>query len=104
MHDWFLPLSPGHRSAPSRYHSESISTPDTLTSTPKRRRFEDFEQLVMLMQAARSASVLATVVPPAMSAQGAFSNANAKFDGFGPGGGVTWRRLEAMLKKANGEQ
>lgn len=56
------------------------------------------------MQAAQSAGILAAAVPPALSAQGTFNNADAKFDGFGPGGGVTWRRLEAMLAKAIGEQ
>ncbi|KAK9901645.1 hypothetical protein WJX75_006354 [Coccomyxa subellipsoidea] len=57
-----------------------------------------------VLQAAQSAGILAAAVPPALSAQGTFNNADAKFDGFGPGGGVTWRRLEAMLAKAIGEQ
>ena len=56
------------------------------------------------MQAAQSAGILAAAVPPALSARGVFNNADVTFDGFGPGGGVTWRRLEAVLAKANGEQ
>lgn len=50
-------------------------------------------------QAARSAGMLSVAVPPALSARGVFSSADATFDGFGPGGGITWRRLEALLAK-----
>ncbi len=50
-------------------------------------------------QATRSAGMLSVAVPPALSARGTFSNADAFFDGFGPGGGITWRRLEGLLAK-----
>jgi hypothetical protein len=54
------------------------------------------------MQAGRSAGMMSVAVPPALSARGSFGSADAVFDGFGPGGGITWRRLQGMLSRAAG--
>jgi len=40
-------------------------------------------------------------VPPSVSMRGGFSAADAIFDGFGAGGGLTWRKARLMLDKRN---
>ncbi|KAK9820334.1 hypothetical protein WJX72_009120 [[Myrmecia] bisecta] len=50
------------------------------------------------MKAAQGAGMLSAAVPPRRSARGVFPHADATFDGFGYGGGVTWARLKRMLE------
>lgn len=51
-----------------------------------------------LMSAAKSAGLLVAAVPPSLAARGGYESADAQFDGFGAGGGVTWRKLRSMLE------
>ena len=51
------------------------------------------------VQAAKQAGVASIAVPPPLSARGTFPDADYAFDGFGPGGGITWRRVDALLTK-----
>jgi hypothetical protein len=50
------------------------------------------------MEAARGAGLLVAGVPPSFAARGSFAAADAAFDGFGSGSGLSWRRLAAMLE------
>lgn len=50
------------------------------------------------MESAKTAGMLAAAVPPSLAARGGYTAADVSFDGFGPGGGVTWRKLKAMLQ------
>ncbi|CAK0770339.1 hypothetical protein CVIRNUC_003757 [Coccomyxa viridis] len=52
-----------------------------------------------VMRAAKQAGVASIAVPPPLSARGTFPDADYAFDGFGPGGGITWRRVDALLTK-----
>lgn len=53
-----------------------------------------------VLSAARTAGVLAAACPPrAGRGSGEYPDVDALCDGFGPGGGATWRRLAAMLDK-----
>ena len=40
-------------------------------------------------------------VPPSVAMRGGFSAADAIFDGFGAGGGLTWRKARLILDKRN---
>ena len=50
-------------------------------------------------QVAKEAGVVSIAVPPPLSARGTFPYADYSFDGFGPGGGITWRRTAGILDK-----
>lgn len=50
------------------------------------------------MEAAKTAGLMAAAVPPSLAARGGYSAADASFDGYGAGGGVTWRKLKAMMQ------
>ena len=50
-----------------------------------------------LMEDAKGAGVLTAGVPPSLAARGGYSAMDAHFDGFGAGGGLTWRKLKGML-------
>ena len=52
-----------------------------------------------VMQVAKEAGVVSIAVPPPLSARGTFPHADYSFDGFGPGGGITWRRTASILDK-----
>lgn len=51
-----------------------------------------------LMSSGKSVGLLVAAVPPSLAARGGYGSADAQFDGFGAGGGVTWRKLRAMLE------
>ena len=55
--------------------------------------------LLLVVQAAKEAGVISAAVPPPLSARGTYPHADYSFDGFGPGGGITWRRMESLLTK-----
>lgn len=50
-----------------------------------------------LMEAAKGAGMMVAGVPPSLAARGGYAAADAMFDGFGAGGGLTWRKTKAML-------
>ena len=50
-----------------------------------------------LMSAAKSCGVLVAGVPPSLAKRGGYSAMDAGFDGFGAGGGLTWRKAKIML-------
>ncbi|KAI7835411.1 hypothetical protein COHA_010685 [Chlorella ohadii] len=52
-----------------------------------------------LMEAGKSAGMLTLGVPPSVAQRGGFSAADALFDGYGPGGGLTWHKAKLMLQK-----
>lgn len=51
-----------------------------------------------LMEAAKGVGMLVAGVPPSLAARGGYSAMDAGFDGFGAGGGLTWRKAKAMLE------
>ncbi|KAK9853875.1 hypothetical protein WJX84_010565 [Apatococcus fuscideae] len=51
------------------------------------------------MQALQGMGMLVAAVPASLSKRGRFTSADMKYDGFGPGGGVTWSRLKASLSR-----
>lgn len=51
------------------------------------------------MEAGKSVGMLTLGVPPSVAARGGFSAADALFDGYGPGGGLTWHKAKIMLAK-----
>lgn len=54
-----------------------------------------------MMEAVKSVGMLALGVPPSVAMRGGFSAADAIFDGFGPGGGLTWKKAKLILEKRN---
>lgn len=50
-----------------------------------------------LMSSAKSAGLYTCGVPPSLQARGGYTAADGLFDGFGAGGGLTWRRLQSKL-------
>ncbi|KAK9807404.1 hypothetical protein WJX73_000842 [Symbiochloris irregularis] len=59
--------------------------------------WEDPDASEKLAWAARGAGFTALAVPPARSTRGRFNGAHAVFDGFGPGGGLTYRRAVTIV-------
>jgi beta-phosphoglucomutase-like phosphatase (HAD superfamily) len=57
-----------------------------------------------LMEAGKSAGMLTLGVPPSVAQRGGFSAADAIFDGYGPGGGLTWHKAKLMLQKHQDRQ
>ncbi|KAL4437025.1 hypothetical protein ABPG75_004164 [Micractinium tetrahymenae] len=57
-----------------------------------------------MMEAGKSVGMLALGVPPSVAMRGGFSAADAIFDGFGAGGGLTWRKARLMLHRRNQQQ
>lgn len=55
-----------------------------------------------LMEAGKGAGMLVAGVPPSLAARGGYAAANAMFDGFGSGGGLTWRKAKAMMEARKG--
>ncbi|PSC67069.1 haloacid dehalogenase-like hydrolase domain-containing protein [Micractinium conductrix] len=49
----------------------------------------------------KSVGMLTLGVPPSVAMRGGFSAADAIFDGFGAGGGLTWRKARLILDKRN---
>ena len=56
------------------------------------------------MEAGKQCGVLVGAVPPSLATRGGYPAQDVAFDGFGPGGGVTWRKLKAMLDARRGGQ
>lgn len=55
-----------------------------------------------IMEAAKAAGMYTAGVPPSLTARGGYSAMDVGFDGFGAGGGLTWRKLKSkMMKKAD---
>jgi hypothetical protein len=54
---------------------------------------------VFLQEAAKSAGMLALAVPPSVAMRGGFAAADAVFDGYGAGGGLTWYKTKLLLEK-----
>jgi hypothetical protein len=52
-----------------------------------------------LQEAGKSAGMLALGVPPGVASRGGFSAADAIFDGYGAGGGLTWAKANLILNK-----
>lgn len=52
-----------------------------------------------LQEAGRSAGMLALAVPPSVAMRGGFAAADAVFDGYGAGGGLTWWKAKLLLQK-----
>jgi hypothetical protein len=50
-----------------------------------------------LMEAGKGAGMMTAGVPPALAARGGYTAMDARFDGIGAGGGLTWRKLKGML-------
>lgn len=57
-----------------------------------------------MMEAGKSVGMLALGVPPSVAMRGGFSAADAIFDGFGAGGGLTWRKARLILDRRNAQQ
>ena len=58
-----------------------------------------------LMSAAKTLGMVVAAVPPSLAARGGYScSSDAQFDGFGAGGGVTWRKLRLMLEARRQQQ
>lgn len=56
------------------------------------------------MEAGKSVGMLALGVPPSVAMRGGFSAADGIFDGYGPGGGLTWHKAKLMLAKHHRQQ
>ena len=56
-----------------------------------------------IMEAGKTAGMLTLAVPPSAAQRGGFS-ADAIFDGYGAGGGLTWRKAKLILEKKNGRR
>lgn len=55
-----------------------------------------------IMEAAKAAGLYTAGVPPSLTARGGYSAMDVGFDGFGAGGGLTWRKLKSkMMRTAN---
>lgn len=50
-----------------------------------------------LMECAKGAGLFTAGVPPSLTARGGYTAMDASFDGFGAGGGLTWKRLSRAL-------
>lgn len=50
-----------------------------------------------LMESAKGAGMFTAGVPPSLAARGGYTAMDAGYDGFGAGGGLTWRRLNSIL-------
>ena len=50
-----------------------------------------------LMVAAKGAGMLVAGVPPSLAKRGGYEAMDAGFDGFGSGGGLSWRKLKSIL-------
>lgn len=57
-----------------------------------------------MMEAGKSVGMLSLGVPPSVAMRGGFSAADAIFDGFGAGGGLTWRKARLILDRRNEQQ
>lgn len=57
-----------------------------------------------LQEAGKSVGMLSLGVPPSVAMRGGFSAADAIFDGFGAGGGLTWRKARLILDRRNEQQ
>ena len=60
--------------------------------------------LPCLQEAGKSAGMLALGVPPGVASRGGFSAADAIFDGYGAGGGLTWAKANLILNKRRQQQ
>lgn len=60
--------------------------------------------LAPVQEAGKSVGMLALGVPPSVAMRGGFSAADAIFDGFGAGGGLTWRKARLILDRRNAQQ
>ena len=54
---------------------------------------------VGLLKSAKGAGMTAVAVPGRRAGGGSFPGADAVCDGFGPGGGATWRRVRSLIDK-----
>jgi hypothetical protein len=54
-----------------------------------------------IMEAGKGVGMWVAGVPPALFKKGGFGAADATFDGFGSGGGLTWRKAKAMVESKN---
>lgn len=52
-----------------------------------------------LQEAGKSAGLLSLAIPPSVAKRGGFAAADAMFDGYGAGGGLTWRKAKLLLEK-----
>ena len=52
-----------------------------------------------IMQAAAAVGIFTAGVPPSLAKRGGYAAMQAGFDGFGPGGGVTYRKLQGMMQQ-----
>lgn len=55
-------------------------------------------------EAGKTAGMLTLGVPPSVAMRGGFSAADGIFDGYGAGGGLTWRKAKLMLQKMQAGQ
>lgn len=67
------------------------------TPQPGRRHFAP--TLLLTQEAGKSAGMLTLGVPPSVAMRGGFSAADGIFDGYGAGGGLTWRKARIMHEK-----
>lgn len=51
-----------------------------------------------LMECAKGAGLFTAGVPPSLTARGGYTAVDASYDGFGAGGGLTWKRLSRALE------
>ena len=50
------------------------------------------------MQAGRGAGLLTLAVPPPVAKRGSYQYANARYDGYGAGGGLMWRQVASKIR------
>jgi hypothetical protein len=55
--------------------------------------------LVGMEQAGRAAGMTAVCIPTALAGRYKPPSSQANFDGFGVGGGATWRRIKGLVEK-----
>lgn len=54
-----------------------------------------------IMEAGKGVGMFVAGVPASRSKRGGFSAADGSFDGFGAGGGLTWRKAKTMMESQN---
>lgn len=61
-------------------------------------------QTASQQEAGKGVGMLTLGVPPSVALRGGFSAADGIFDGYGPGGGLTWQKAKRMLETQQGHQ
>jgi hypothetical protein len=90
-------------------HRHGLATPEYLAAVVAAMGCELRRSVVVaatqsLAEAGRGAGLMTTGVPPSYSARGGYPSMDHVFDGFGAGGGLTWRKLGMLLDRRQAAQ